>query len=51
MIEGYHETDPALRQASHGTAEGAEEKKFHHPSEQGYAGPDWEGIKKANTPY
>ena len=34
-IEGYHETDPSLRQASQGTAEGT----------------DWEGIRKANTPY
>lgn len=45
QIEGYHETDPVVRRASMGTAEGAGK------GEEGVAGPDWDAIRKANTPY
>lgn len=52
QIGGYHETDSTLRQASMGTAEGAGTKHAqHHAGEEGVAGPDWDAIKKANTPY
>lgn len=52
QIPGYHETDPAIRGASVGTAEGAGTKQPHpQPGEEGVAGPDWDAIKKANTPY
>lgn len=46
QIEGYHETDPAVQQAAHGTAE-----QGRHVGEEGTVGPDWEKIRKANTPY
>ncbi|KAK5128855.1 hypothetical protein LTR85_000188 [Meristemomyces frigidus] len=48
QIEGYHETDPALRHAQHGTGELSH---GHHAGEEGVAGPDWDAIKKKNTPY
>ncbi|EME47825.1 hypothetical protein DOTSEDRAFT_69679 [Dothistroma septosporum NZE10] len=51
-IAGYHETDPAVRNASIGTGVGAGSKEGHaQPGQQGVAGPDWDAIKKANTPY
>lgn len=49
QIEGYHETDPAVRSAQHGTAEATE--GAHPNAGQSDVGPDWEQIKKANTPY
>ncbi|KAK5138509.1 hypothetical protein LTR08_000096 [Meristemomyces frigidus] len=48
QIQGYHETDPALQQAQHGTAE---TEHRHAPGEEGVAGPDWNKIKKGNTLY
>ena len=43
-IEGYHQGGQG-HNASIGTAHG------HPPGEEGAVGPDWEAIRKANTPY
>ncbi|KAF7197999.1 hypothetical protein HII31_00713 [Pseudocercospora fuligena] len=52
QIEGYHETDSAVRNASIGTGQGAGTQAGHaQPGQEGVAGPDWDAIKKANTPY
>ncbi|KXT07204.1 hypothetical protein AC578_2320 [Pseudocercospora eumusae] len=52
QIEGYHESDPALRNATVGTGQGAGTQAGHaQPGQEGVAGPDWDAIKKANTPY
>lgn len=48
QIGGYHETDPAVRSAEHGTGEISH---GHQAGEEGVAGTDWNAIKKANTPY
>jgi hypothetical protein len=51
-ILGYHEIDPAVMHASVGTGQGAGTNQGHaQPGEAGVAGPDWDAIKKANTPY
>ncbi|UJO14217.1 hypothetical protein CLAFUW4_02814 [Fulvia fulva] len=51
-IAGYHETDPAIRNATTGTGVGAGTSAGHaQPGQEGVAGPDWDAIKKANTPY
>ncbi|KAK4550423.1 hypothetical protein LTR36_000001, partial [Oleoguttula mirabilis] len=47
-IEGYHETDPAVTQAEHGTGEISH---GHRVGDEGVVGPDWDAIKKKNTPY